>query len=407
MLELGPILRALHRNRSSAFLLVLETAFGFLIIASLFAASRWYIETGSSDLGHPHGDLIVVRSAGPALDEDHAAAFAAGQTEAAAEREAILTVPGVEAAVAVSRSPFEPQWLVPAGLWATSSAAASRVALQTVGYTLTGDAQLADVLGLRFIAGGSLSRLTPDRVAQSVVISRSTASKVFGRTDVVGESMEGAGLAPFTVAGVFADATLVNPFATQARSLVLRAGPAADERTRAFIVKATPGTRDQVLPRLQATVAARRPDRVLVVVPYDVSSARYHQTSSGIVTVLALMGGMLGLVALLGALAVSSFLVASRTRQIGIRRALGASRGAIVRYFMLENAVMTTGGLVLGLAMTAVFFALVGSVFPGLHLRPPDLAATAALLLIDCVLAALVPALRAARIEPSVATRTV
>ena len=49
--------------------------------------------------------------------------------------------------------------------------------------------------------------------------------------------------------------------------------------------------------------------------------------ANGVVVVLAVMAGTVGVVALLGALAVASFLVAERTRQIGIRRALGATRG--------------------------------------------------------------------------------
>ena len=56
-------------------------------------------------------------------------------------------------------------------------------------------------------------------------------------------------------------------------------------------------------------------------------------------------------VALAGSLALASFSVAERTRQIGVRRALGASRGEIVRYFLLENLILTSFGLGLGLAL--------------------------------------------------------
>ena len=53
--------------------------------------------------------------------------------------------------------------------------------------------------------------------------------------------------------------------------------------------------------------------------------------------ILTWTGFLVIAVALAGSLALASFSVAERTRQIGVRRALGASRGEIVRYFLLEN----------------------------------------------------------------------
>jgi hypothetical protein len=53
----------------------------------------------------------------------------------------------------------------------------------------------------------------------------------------------------------------------------------------------------------------------------------------------------------LGIVGLASFWVTQRRKQIGTRRALGATRGAIVRYFQLENALITAGGAVLGVAL--------------------------------------------------------
>jgi putative ABC transport system permease protein len=77
----------------------------------------------------------------------------------------------------------------------------------------------------------------------------------------------------------------------------------------------------------------------------DRSDARYSKLSRRRVVILVWTGFLVVAVALAGSLALASFSVAERTRQIGVRRALGASRGQIVRYFLLENLILTTFGL--------------------------------------------------------------
>ena len=73
--------------------------------------------------------------------------------------------------------------------------------------------------------------------------------------------------------------------------------------------------------------------------------------SQGAVVIALWTGFLVVAVALAGSLALASFSVAERTRQIGVRRALGASRGEIVRYFLLENLILTGFGLGLGLGL--------------------------------------------------------
>jgi putative ABC transport system permease protein len=118
-----------------------------------------------------------------------------------------------------------------------------------------------------------------------------------------------------------------------------------------------------------------------------------------------LLGINVGFVALLGPVAVASFLVAERTAQIGVRRALGATRFDVIRYFLVENALAMALGTSLGALLTVPFFLFMRRYFYGAELRPWMLILTAALLFVDGTLAALLPALRASRIAPSVAAR--
>jgi putative ABC transport system permease protein len=115
---------------------------------------------------------------------------------------------------------------------------------------------------------------------------------------------------------------------------------------------------------------------------------------------------VVALVALLGALAATSFLVAQRTRQIGIRRALGATKGDIVGYFLVESSLAVAMGSVIGVVSTGALFLLMRQVFQDIRFRPGLVALALAALWLGTIVATLIPALRAARVSPSVAGRS-
>ena len=114
----------------------------------------------------------------------------------------------------------------------------------------------------------------------------------------------------------------------------------------------------------------------------------------------------MGVIAQLGALAATSFLVAQRTRQIGVRRALGATKADIVGYFVVENAFMMLAGSLVGLLGTTLLFYVMLRFFPGLAVDVGAIAAGVVLFWSATLAATLVPALRAARVPPSVASRS-
>ena len=123
--------------------------------------------------------------------------------------------------------------------------------------------------------------------------------------------------------------------------------------------------------------------------------------------IIALWTGFLVVaVALAGSLALASFSVAERTRQIGVRRALGASRGEIVRYFLFENLLLTSFGLGLGLALAVGLNHVLRLIMADLKLTPELVVVSMLVFIATGLLSALVPARRAALIPPWAATRT-
>ena len=127
-------------------------------------------------------------------------------------------------------------------------------------------------------------------------------------------------------------------------------------------------------------------------------------------TVLSSVFGALGLVALLlagaGLYGVLSFSVAQRTREIGIRRAIGAGHGAVVRTVARQLAWQLGIGLGVGFVLAVPWSGVLAD--PGLHTRAHDPAVFVPVLLVVLgvsALAALVPLLRALRVDPAVALR--
>jgi putative ABC transport system permease protein len=118
--------------------------------------------------------------------------------------------------------------------------------------------------------------------------------------------------------------------------------------------------------------------------------------------ILALLG-----VTALGIVGLASFWVAQRTKQIGVRRALGATRADILRYFQAENFLIVTFGALLGVALAIGINLMLMKFFEVPRLPLWYLPVGVLALWILGQLAVLSPALRAASVPPVVATRSV
>jgi putative ABC transport system permease protein len=112
-------------------------------------------------------------------------------------------------------------------------------------------------------------------------------------------------------------------------------------------------------------------------------------------------------VTLIGIMGLTGFWVQKRTRQIGIRRALGARRADILVHFLIENALIVGAGIVLGMLLASLGNRLLMHYYELPQLPWVWLPVGAALMLALGQLAVLSPALRASRVPPVVATRSV
>jgi putative ABC transport system permease protein len=161
----------------------------------------------------------------------------------------------------------------------------------------------------------------------------------------------------------------------------------------------------------QASVraAVRRVDDALPL--FDVRTLRTHVDVSmgafGVATLFLSAAGLQALaLAAIGIYGVVAFSVARRTREIGIRMALGATPARVLRFVMGQGLVLSLVGVVLGVAMALASTRILAGLLYGIGPRDPiTFAATALGLVAVALLACWIPARRALRVNPLAALR--
>ena len=180
-----------------------------------------------------------------------------------------------------------------------------------------------------------------------------------------------------------------------------------EARTMAYAVRSSRVGAPGFLRELQRAVWAVDPSLpVAAVRTLEEIRADSMARTSFAMTMLGVAAGVALLLGVVGIYGVIAYAVSRRTREIGVRMALGAQAGAIRRQFLREAVVLSAAGIAIGvavaLACTRVMSALLFGVGPT---DPATYAAVAAGLAAVALLAAWLPARRAARVDPAVALR--
>lgn len=175
-----------------------------------------------------------------------------------------------------------------------------------------------------------------------------------------------------------------------------------------LLVRALPGRRDAVIRDAQRQIASAHPDAG-VAFTHTLADSQQQFTAAGrnMAFFLSVVTALMLAVCCLGLFGLTAFNVSSRTKQIGVRRAVGARKRDIVAYFLGESAIILGSGALLGTVLALALGQWLSD-----HYGEPrlDLACVLAGIVTLCAigqLAAWHPARRAASVPPSIATRTV
>jgi len=243
-----------------------------------------------------------------------------------------------------------------------------------------------------------------------VIINETLAKKYFPGEDPIGKKIGDTSLSPTSLAEVIGIIEDVKDGSLDSETWPAVYYPFNQSTDNYFsVVVRTSQSAPSVLPALVSTI--RQVDSAIGIMDettmgqrIDSSPSAYmHRSSAWLVGGFAALALLLGVVGLYGVIAYS---VSQRTREIGVRMALGAPRASVYQLIMKEAAWLTGMGIAAGIVCSIAAATLIRGLLFGV--RPWDVAtlvAVSALLGISALLAAYLPARRAARVDPMVALR--
>ena len=160
-------------------------------------------------------------------------------------------------------------------------------------------------------------------------------------------------------------------------------------------------------PEIQRALASVDPNLTMIrEISFEEQVRRNFNEDRLVARLTALYGALALLLACVGLYGVAAYTVAQRKSEIGIRIALGAPRGSIVRMLLRVAVAPVTLGLLIGLPLALAGGHAIASGLYGVRSYDPFVLGTAVLVLaVSSIVAVLIPARRAARVDPVVALR--
>jgi putative ABC transport system permease protein len=412
-MELRPILSTLRRHRLTAALLTLQVAFTCAIVCNVAFMIVHRVQQVSLPTGIDENEISAIPSVGIEKGGNPVMRHAE-------DLAALRAIPGVKSAVAVESSLPLNQNDNSRGVCPTEQAFMHAIHQQALGKDCAqasffdGTQGFIKTLGLRLAKGRDFR---PDEFVKGqdttpsvAIVSRAFANSLYPGQDALGKAMYFDPKQGTRIIGIVD--TLLRPYLRKAGasyySVIVPELP--DQRFVTYVLRSAPQDRRRVLDAARTTLLTLDPSRIID--PKDMQTytqirAQYFQRDTTMIGLL--LASALGLlfVTALGIAGLANFWVGQRTRSIGIRRAIGATRADILRYFQTENFLIVTGGIVLGVILAVGLNLLLMKHYELPRLPLWYLPVGAVVLWLLGQLSVLAPALRAANVPPVVATRSV
>lgn len=410
-MEIRPILSSLLRNKTGALLIAAQVALSLAIVANALYIIQDRLALAARPSGVAEESNLFRFSVAQVSDPEGADAKIAIPLQ---ERTtAILrALPGVRSVAITNQTPLSQSgWNM--GL----SLDTKQVETTTNSAMYFSPDSLVDTFGLKLVEGRDFTQqdveVIDPQATQSLgrigIITQALARKLFPTGSAVGKTIYlglGADAFPIQIVGVVE--RLQTPWANVGERGELSTILASRrvETYMNFAVRTETGQRDRVLKEAEAAMS-RIPGQVVVNKnSMEDDRINLYRDDRAIAWMLIAVTVLLLLVTASGIVGMATLWVDQRRKQIGVRRALGARRLDILRYFIIENLVITSGGVVAGLLLAVALNQLLVSQLELAKLPIGYLAVGSLALWLVGVLAVYGPAWRASSISPAIATRS-
>jgi len=264
-------------------------------------------------------------------------------------------------------------------------------------------------LGIPLLQGRDFTPNDDQHSQPVVIVSQAFARRYLSGQDPVGKRMRyGDGSKWYTIVGVVGDA-LVEDVHRDKSQVGIFCSPLrrADSLISLTLMARTQLPASEMLPTLRGKLQRLDPDFVI----YNVATVeqRIDQSAAGtrsFTVLMAIFGAVAIALALIGTYGVIAYSVTQRTRELGIRVALGAQRGDILRLVTGQGARIAAAGLLIGFTASLALTRFMASLLFNVRTRDPLVFGTITVLVgLAAIVASYIPARRAARLDPVVALR--
>lgn len=406
-----PIFSALLRNKAGLILIGLQMALTLAVVVNALFIIHERLDLMAQPSGVDEQNIFTLSSAGFSQDFDTASVLAD-------DLRRLRGTPGVVDAFATNSLPLSN------GGWSTGVRSRVEEPYVNIGSAIYfADDHAIASYGLDLVAGRNFN---PQEVTDygremelaptAVIVTEALARALFPETDnlaeLVGREVVVADPEKYPLARITGIvARLRAPWSGWAEieeRATLVPYRAVSSPFARYVIRTEPGQRDRLMAEVESMLSASNSQRIIRgLLSFEEMRERFYETDRAVATLLSIVIAALLLVTGLGIVGLVSFWVTQRIKQIGTRRALGATRPNILHYFMTENFIIgcigALGGSVLAYLLNAMLMNLVG--LPRIDVWWVPIGALIVLVLGQ--LAAFGPARRASRVSPAVATRTV
>jgi len=409
-MEIRPILSSLLRNKTGALLIAAQVALSLAIVAN----ALYIIQDRMARVSRPSGvadEHSQIRFAVVPIKEPDSPEAKIDLQQRVGDM--LRALPGVASVAMTNQLPLSTSgWNMGLSIDTKQPETTTNTAMYF------GPDSLVKTLGLKLIDGRDFTAedveiVDPEKtksLGRIAIVTKATAEKLFpGGGKAVGKTIylgTGADALPMQIVGVVE--RLQTPWAQNGElgeMSTLLASRYVDSYMQ-YAVRAEPGQRDRVMKDAEAGL--RKIPGMMVISNESMDENRHdlYRDDRAIAWMLATVTALLLLVTASGVVGMATLWVNQRRKQIGVRRALGARKVDILRYFITENVLITTGGVVAGLLLAVGLNQLLVSQLELPKLPVLYLAVAPVVLWLVGIAAVYAPAWRASSISPATATRS-
>jgi putative ABC transport system permease protein len=402
-MELGPIWRAILRNKGSYVLIALQIAVTMAIMVNSIAI----MQERSSQMARPSGtdenNIFTFRSISFVPDADMRALIDE-------DLDMLRNTPGVIDAFASNSFPLR------GGGWSMELALEPGSGHDGIGTAIYfSDEHAIDAFGTNLIEGRNFTNddITWNDEESGIwpnmgIITQGLADELFPDEEgsVVGKTVYVNNDDPVNVIGIV-DRLQAPWDGWDSVENTMLVPSRRDGDMQHYVVRTEPGYRDELIPQIEEKLAENKYRIIEQVQTMNEVRHRSYLGDAAMIKMLSFIVVLLTAITGLGIVGLASFSVSRRTRQIGVRRALGATRLAIIRYFLIENFIVSSIGIMVGGVLAVALNIAMVQAFELTPLAWYVIPIAMIVLWIVGQAAVAGPARRASNISPAIATRSI